>query len=224
MKNQLLITLAMTTLAIADSQPPVGYLKAEDIVPEGTAPTLEWGIVHPSKDIDDLITIDDDDKVTTLKALHVDVYMVGTGVTSDGGKKQHETQAQIDLGGGYLPFFKGIGKDVTPSKALISKEVPSGTVINFQAYFSSKLGWKGNGSNEVIILKDDDAVPSELGQNGGQQLEDYLSLFIKAGKIDLGPFDYIYCAELTHTDSSSDGYDLQDSIVLVRFTELETLD
>ena len=37
----------------------------------------------------------------------------------------------------------------------------------------------------------------------------------------MGPFDLIYCVELTHTDKNSSGYDLQDCIVLLRFTEID---
>lgn len=215
----LTMTTVMATLAVADPQPPVGSLIAkEKIVISGKSPTLEWNVRHPSKNVDDLVRIDKNHNVQTKKKLRVDVYMLGTGITSDYGRTQHETQAAINLGNGYRTFFSGKGRDVTPSNILISNVIPAGTKISFKAFFED---WRDNTSPHVIILKDDDPLPTGLGRNNSVHYQNYLSMLIKNGKLDMGPSDIVYCAELTDTDTGSRGYDLQDSIVLLRFTEID---
>ena len=49
------------------------------------------------------------------------------------------------------------------------------------------------------------------------QLLSFCALTSKNGKLALGPLDVIYAAELTHSNSNHYGFDLQDTIILVRF-------
>ena len=222
MKTSISVTVlaaAMTTLVIGDPQPPVGTLTAKhNTVISGSLPTLTWSVTHPSRDIDNIVKIESDGDVVTKNKVRVDVYMLGTSVSTDFGQTQHEITTQIDLGSGYQDFFTGEGKDVVPSDVLISGVVPAGTKINFRAYFTE---WVDNKSEQVIVLKDDDTPPAQLVKNGAAYQQNYLSGLLRNSKLDMGPFDLIYCVELTHTDKNSSGYDLQDCIVLLRFTEID---
>ena len=222
MKTSISVTVlaaAMTTLVIGDPQPPVGTLTANHkTVISGKRPTLTWSVTHPSRDIDNIVTIKSNGDVVTKNQVRVEVYMLGTSVSTDYGQTQHEVTTQIDLGSGYQDFFTGKGKDVVPSDVLISDIIPAGTKINFRAYYTA---WIDNKSDQVIVLKDDDAPPAPLSKNGAAYQKNYLSGLLRNSKLDMGPFDLIYCAELTHTDKNSSGYDLQDCIVLLRFTEID---
>lgn len=212
--------MAMTaTTVLADPQPPVGTLTTEsDIVISGERPELVWNVRLPSRDVEDIVSIDKNHNVRTKRKVRVDVYMIGTGITSDYGKTQHETRTEIDLGEGYQSVFTGKGRDVRPSEVVISKVLAAGTQINFRTFFQN---WTYNTSKEVIILMDDDKLPKELGRDGGEYFHNYVNVLIKDGKMDMGPSDIIYCAELTDTDKKSYSYDLQDVVVLLRFTEME---
>jgi hypothetical protein len=212
--------IAITTASVpGDSQPPVGTLTAgSNIVITGERPELEWSVRLPSKDVEDIVRIDKNNNVSTKKKVRVDVYMIGTGITSDYGQTQHETRTEINLGSGFESVFTGKGRDVRPSQVLISRVLEAGTKITFRAFFQD---WIYNTSPEVVILLDDDKLPKELGRDGSEQFHNYLNVLVMDGKMDMGPSDLIYCAELTHTDKKSYGYDLQDLVVLLRFTEME---
>ena len=214
------ITSLITTHAYSDgTQPPTGSLSVnKNIVTQNEKPRLSWEIVHPTT-LEDVIEVGEDDEVEVLKKLKVDIYMVGTGVTSHQGSRQYTTISKVSFNhGAWQQIFKGKGKDVNPSEIQLTRILKKGDSIRFKAKYDT---WRNNESEEVIILTNGDAPPVGLGQNGGVDLEDYLSPYVKNGKLDLGPLDFIYCAELTHTNQNSSGYDLQDSIVLVRFTEVD---
>ena len=202
----------------AESKIPVGSLTVDkNLVQKDEKPRLTWNIIHPISELDEVISVDENDKITVLKDVKVDVYMVGTGVTSNSGRTQHTTKSHIGLGQGWEHVFTGKGDDVNPLKVLISRELEAGTKITFKANFKND---RENSSDEVILLRDGDSAPSGLGDNGGASLESYLKSYVEDGKLSLGTLDVIYCAELTHTDKNSSGYDLQDSIVLLRFSEV----
>ena len=216
--SAIVLAATMTTFVVGDPQPPAGTLTSSEItVITGNKPTLTWLVNHPSRDINDIVTIKSNGVIKTKKDVRVDVYMLGIGVASNNGLTQEVIQAKINLGGGYQHLFTGKGKDVSPTTALISNEVSEGTRIKFQASYTN---WRDHSSEHVIILKDDDAPPTELDPNNGTALEDYLSTLLKNDKLDMGPHDLIYCAELTHTNKGDSGYNYQDCIVLLRFTDL----
>ena len=215
-----LIGLALlTSSAISgDAKIPVGTLSVnKNLVEKDEKPLLTWNITHPISALDEVISVDGNDNISVLKDVKVDVYMVGTGVTSDGGSKQYTTQSYIGFGNGWEHVFTGKGDDVIPSVVHISKELSAGTKITFAAKFNN---YCYNHDDEVILLREGDSAPGGLGDNGGASLESYLKAYVEDGKLSLGDLDVIYCAELTHTDKGSNGYDLQDSIVLLRFSEV----
>jgi hypothetical protein len=215
-----LIALAAVCSALQaqDSKVPTGSLWSnKSVVEHKEKPKLSWNIQHPLGELDEVIEVDKNENVILQKDARVEVYMVGTGVTSNGGETQHTTVTHMSFGNGWEHLFTGKGDDVVPGKVLMSKDLSAGDVISFTAYFRD---WRDNSSDHVTILTDGDKPPTGLGQNGGVALETYLEGYVENGKLDLGPLDIIYCAELTHTNSKDSGYDLQDSIVLVRFIEL----
>lgn len=214
----LISCLCVTHIGAEENKIPKGTLSVnKNRVSKNEKPYLSWNIVHPAPVIDIISEITPEDEVIVKKKVRVDVYMVGTGVTSHNGTVQHETRTHINLGDGWLHVFTGVGRDVDPKVIRATKVLNPGDKITFRANYRD---WRYNSSDEVIALKNGDTPPTNLGQNGGVALEDYLAPYVKNGKLSLSPLDIIYCAELTHTNKNSSGYDIQDSIVLLRFTEI----
>ena len=51
-------------------------------------------------------------------------------------------------------------------------------------------------------------------------LESFIKPYLDAnGKVKIGPMDVIVFMELTHTNVNDPGYDLQDMVLLVTFTD-----
>jgi len=201
---------------------PTGQLHINSSrIKEGGKALLSWSVTHP-QELLDVVDIDPvTDTVVTTKKLIVKVSMIGTGVTSNNGTVQYKTWNSIKVGNeGWTEIFAGKGDDVDMSEVLYEREVPEGTEIKFAAYYDH---WVYNNDRRVRTFKNGDYPPTvAASSSGAKSAEEYLQPFIVDGKLALGNLDYIYAAELTHTDTSSSGYDLQDSIVLVRFIDPET--
>lgn len=199
---------------------PSGQLHINSsLIKEGGKALISWSITHP-QELEDVVEVDEDDNIVTKKKLTVQVSMIGTGVTSNNGNTQHTTVNQIKVGGGWIEIFKGKGDDVDMSEVLYEEEVEEGTKIEFRAKYDD---WRTNASEHVQTFVNGDYPPAfDASDSGVKSAEEYLQPFIVNGKLALGALDYIYAAELTHTNTSSNGYDLQDSIVLVRFIDEST--
>ena len=76
------------------------------------------------------------------------------------------------------------------------------------------------------MLKNGSDVPGvAAGHSDQESVADYLSGYINSetGKIQLAPNQVIYAAEVTHSDPDHEGYDMQDTILLVTLTPVETV-
>lgn len=205
---------------------PVGKLTVSATVVEpNVIPDLAWEITHPQS-ITDIVEIDEEEDIVTVgdKSLIVKVSMIGTGITSNRGKKQHESVSEIKFGSGpWEHVFTGKGSAVDQSEILIERELAPDTQIYFRSRFVKYPEWRNNYSDEVQVLVNGDSPPSNPSSGGvAISAEEYMKPYTIDGKLSLGPLDLIYAAELTHTNTSHSGYDMQDSIVLVTFSEVET--
>jgi hypothetical protein len=63
-----------------------------------------------------------------------------------------------------------------------------------------------------------DIPPSKIPDYNAPSLESFIRPYLDAsGRVKIGPMDVIIFMELTHTDESNVGYDLQDLVFLVTF-------
>ncbi len=221
-KLTLFTSLVLVTALTAGQEPaiPVGKLIVDhDLVLSGSIPKLEWQITHP-KSLEDILEIDSTtDEIETKTELIVKVSIIGVGITD--GRNEYAASSSIKFGNSpWQSIFSGYGSQVDPSVIHIEEKVPKGTKIQFAAYFDS---WNYNSDDTIKILKDGDTPPSYASGYADQSsAEEYIQPYMKDGKITLGPMDILYTAELTHKSTGHSGFDMQDTIVLVRFEEVAT--
>lgn len=231
MKTQKLLTLLSTTAALvtsihaAEPSIPIGKLHIDSTVVEpNVIPNLSWEITHPI-DITDIVDIDEEnDTITTTKKLIVKVSMIGTGITDRRGR-EYDSISEIKFGSGpWEHIFTGPGRAVDRTDILIEKNIASGINIQFRSRYAGYSEWRYNTSSEVQVLTNGQSPPLNPASNSNAKsaawyMKEHTT---EGGKLILGDLDLIYAAELTHTNTSSAGYDMQDSIVLLRFSDIET--
>ena len=207
-----------------DPAVPVGTLNVNQLtVREGVSPQLTWSINYPSE-VTTVVDIDpDDEEIVTKTKLRVQTYVIGVGITDQSGREYPAISYIHFSSSGWKHLFTGVGSAVDPEQLADDRIVNAGERIRFAAKLNqSDYSYHYNDSDNVRVLMHGDPPPSNsAGYDHQTSAEEYLRPYIKDGKLALGPLDIIYAAELTHTDQSHFGFDLQDTIVLVRFTKIE---
>lgn len=214
---------AITNQAFSQQEPaiPVGTLNVNShMVRQGIPPMLSWNIQYPMV-VEDVVDIDADDEITTKARLRVQVSVIGVGITDRYGREYRSKSYIHYSSSGWKHVFSGTGSEVNPTQIVDDRIVPPGETLRFAA----KLDMDGrsyfyNDSSNIRVLKNGDLPPTNTVAYGDHQTtaEAYLRPYISDGRLALGPLDVIYAAEVTHTNETSSGFDLQDTIVLVRFT------
>lgn len=220
---------------------PIGKLYIDsDIVMKDDTPILTWDTTHPQS-INDIVdvggaggasgssseevsnNVTEDDLVVAKKQLLVKVSMIGTGITDSHGNEYSSVTEMRFEGGDWEHVFTGPGAAVDVTEVLLEKVVNDGDTIEFRSRYVGYNQWRYHDSDEVQIFIDGDEPPKNPSSDDlATSAEEYMRPYTQDGKLVLGALDMIYAAELTHTDTSSAGYDMQDAIVMVRFTDLET--
>ncbi|NWK54425.1 hypothetical protein HW115_02300 [Verrucomicrobiaceae bacterium N1E253] len=225
MKHSSIILLAiasLSTVALAN-QSPTGQLTVDkSMVRKGGIPTLTWNIFHPIKQIEEVVDIDDNDEITAKKRLRVQVSVIGIGITD--GRNEYKSTSWLHFSSsGWKHVFEGYGSQVNTSQINIDRILEPGEKIKFAAryYWNSWQPYYYSNGDNVKALINGDQPPSKAGGYDQSSLNDYLRPYVKDGKLNLGELDIIYAAELTHTDQRASGFDMQDTIILLRFSEVE---
>lgn len=218
--------------AIAGDIPTGTISVSKAVLMEGEKPELSWSIEYPSTEL----PFEPETGEVTSK-VQVDISVIGIGITDGTNEYPSTTEMKFSSDSSWTTIFNGSGSDVVTSDILVSKTLEEGTTIQFRSKVNdivtkSKKGktsttsypYYYNNSSNVTILVDGSDVPGiEAGHSDQASVADFLAPYISSetGKITLGPKDVIYAAELTHSDSSSSGFDMQDTLILVRFTDVE---
>jgi hypothetical protein len=224
-------TCAFASHAMAQTSPsiPVGSLTAfPTIVQTGTKPTLTWSISYPSI-VQNYVTITNPATVTPKVNLVCDVRILGLGVTSfsNGRITYYRTRSQwrYNNSSTWTDIYDGIQTNsivqtqgIVRSNIAVTKDRP----MNFAGQYINGSTWQTlytslSGDN-VRTLKSGDTPPSNVPDYDAPSLESFLKPYLDAsGKVRIGPMDVIVFMELTHTDKSNIGYDLQDCVMLITF-------
>ena len=201
---------------------PTGQLDVNlAMVRQGVAPSLTWDIKYPTEVVD-IVEIPPTDEIIPKTKLRVKISMVGVGITDQRGT-QYAAKNHIKFGSGsWQTLFDGTGRDVKPNDILVDRIVEQGESIRFAARVNlSGYPYYYNQDSNITVLRDGDTPPSvAAGYDHQTPIASYLRPYVKQGKIALGPMDMIYVSELTHSNPSHSGYDMQDSIVLVQFEKI----
>ena len=219
-------TAALVTYSQAEVVPsiPIGKLFITSTVVEPfVKPNLSWEITHPINITDVVDIVEATDSVTTTTKVNVKVSMIGSGITDSSGN-QYDSISEIKFGSGpWEHIFTGPGRAVDRTHILVEKEIESGVSIEFRSRYKGNAQWRYNTSSEVQVLVSGQKPPANPSSDSlATSAEEYMQPYTKDGRLLLGALDLIYAAELTHTKTSDAGYDMQDSIVLVRFSDIET--
>ena len=160
----------------------------------------------------------------------MEVRVLGAGVTtsnSDGSNLSFvPTEAKISVAGGsYQRIFYGRNSDVDPTKVVYNTTVQPGQAVLFGGRYYYNNAWSTfyhstSGTLNVRTLVNGQVPPTTYPLHTAPTLENFLKPYLDAsGKVMIGPMDVIVFMELTHTDAQStqQGYDLQDMVLLVTF-------
>lgn len=206
---------------------PTGTLDVNKTwVRTGSKPQLTWNISFPNTEPD--IDITPEDKIIPRKRTMMEVRVVGAGFTS--GRTHPDLAVHSRIGGSnsWKRLFQGPDYSVQPSKVLQRQIVEAGTTIDFSAraqsgsssWYSSRNTLSEN--DTVIALRDGDKVPNytPVGQQG--TISSFLTQYIdKNNRVTIGPRDVIYLFECYATKPYSGGFDMQDVVLLVSFSDVD---
>ncbi|NQW99735.1 hypothetical protein HQ447_03685 [bacterium] len=226
----LAVCTLMPTRAQSQTTPtiPVGDLTAfPTVVQTGTKPTLTWSINYPSI-VENFVTVSPTGSVTPKENMICDIRVLGAGVTSqnsNGTITYYRTSGQIRYNGSnsWATIFDGKNTDTIVQQQGIIKtyNVTRNLVINFAGQYYNG-GWKTlytslSGTN-VRALVSGQTCPGNIPDYNAPSLESFLKPYLDSTKkVRIGPMDVIIIMELTHTDQSNVGYDLQDLVLLATF-------
>ena len=231
------VSAALTTIcalvpasSFAQTSPsvPVGSLTAfPTVVQTGTKPTLTWSINYPSV-VQDYVTIITPATVTPKINLLCDVRILGLGVTSLSNNTitYYRTRCQwkYNNSSSWADIYDGKQTDtVVKTQGLVktSISVTKDKPMTFagQYYNSSwQTLYTSTSGDNVRTLVSGQTPPSNVPDYNAPSLESFLKPYLDStGKVKIGPMDVIVFMELTHTDKTDIGYDLQDCVMLLTF-------
>ena len=222
------LTHTKTTVYGKPSAVTKGTLEVSKLLRKHVKPTVSWNLAV-SEGIEDLITFDSNGHLVPLRDLQASVTILGTGVTTPrhrGSYKSYDTKGRIKFGGKkWVTVHEGNEDEVIPGKIVYQTIAKQGKPIKFKAAFHTGYEWRPyrhQYSDEILTLIDGDRIPSNKPtQEAVTSAEEFLKPHLdEAGAISIGELDVIYVAELTHTDPTAPGYDLQDLIVHVSFSHI----
>jgi hypothetical protein len=210
---------------------PVGSLSANPLVVQaGTKPLLNWAITYPSV-VEDYVTVGGS-SVTPKQNLIADIRILGAGVTTITRYSTGKTTIVYERTAGKMRYngsstwttiFDGRQTDKIVQQQSIIKtiNVTKGQTISFGGQYCINGKWStffSSGSMNVRTLVNGSAPPANLPVYYALTLEDFIKPYLDAsGKVKIGPMDVIVFMELTSTDPSYFGYDIQDLVFLVTF-------
>jgi len=221
----LLMILVPTSRIPAEQDPfePVGTLAVNPMsVHEGVKPNLDWSIEYPETVLD-LVDIDDDDSITTKKDLRIDVRVVGAAWSD--GRHYYLVNSYLRIFGYWIHLFYGDLWDIDPSEILYSRVLDPNTRVDFAgrgheggSRWSSWMMTTYETPN-VQALVNGDSIPDYAPAYNQGNIASFLTQYVDdTGTIILGPYDVIYLFDFN--DYWSSGFDLQDLVIVVTFTEV----
>lgn len=208
---------------------PVGSLSAfPTVVQTGTKPTLTWSINYPSV-VENYVTVTPPGTVTPKQNLICEIRILGLGVTSysNGVITYYRTRGQMRYNGSttWTTIYDGKQTDTIVQQQGIVKSaftVNTNKAMNFAGQYYNGGAWQTlytslSGDN-VRTLVNGASCPTNIPDYNAPSLEQFIKPYLDSSKkVRIGPMDVIVFMELTHTDKTNIGYDLQDLAMLLTF-------
>lgn len=206
---------------------PTGTLDVNKTwVRTGSKPQLTWNISFPHSEPE--IDITPEDKIIPRKRTMMEVRVVGAGFTSGRTHPDLAVHSRVGSGNSWNRLFQGPDYTVKPSQVLQRQVVEAGTTIDFSAraqsgsssWYSARNTLTDNPT--VIALRDGDKVPDYTPVGSQGTISSFLTQYIdKNNRVTIGPRDVIYLFECYATKPYSGGFDMQDVVLLVSFSDVD---
>jgi hypothetical protein len=179
--------------------------------------------------VQDYVTVTPPSTVTPKINLLCDIRMLGLGVTSQGSNGSityYRTRGQWRYNGSttWADIYDGKQTDtIVQQQGLVKTGISVN--LNKPIYFAGQYynnGWQTlytslSGDN-VRTLVSGDSCPTNVPDYNAPSLATFLKPYLdSSNKVRIGPMDVIVFMELTHTDKTNIGYDLQDLAMLITF-------
>jgi len=220
-----LLSLGITCPSFADPDPytPVGTLLVNPVaVQTGIKPNLDWDIEYPEI-ITDLVIINPDSSVVPKKKLRMDVRVVGAAWSN--GQSYFDVDSYVRVSGQWIQLFYGKQYQINASSIRYSKVLNPGTRVDFAGRGNqggnSWSSWMmtTTTNHNVKALTNGSSIPDYAPAYNQGNIAGFLTQFVDStGRIILGPYDIIYLFDFNPYGQS--GFDLQDLVVVVTFTEV----
>ncbi len=220
----ILLLASLATPSMADDIPTGSLTIGNDVdaVVEGSRPQISWEINYPGPPVDE-------DLITTTET-NVSIQMLGTSIVVKGVKRFTNTEMSFSNESGWHHVFQGIDTDVNVNQVLVHKSLPENTQIGFRTQKETSSGgvssWRyfepsDTDNHHVKVLRDGTALPWVGEANSQRQIGDFLAAYLNEAQthVVLDDNQVIMAVEMGTTSPGDTGYDMQDVIVLLTFTE-----
>ncbi|MGJ8671926.1 hypothetical protein [Rubritalea sp.] len=191
---------------------------------EDATPEISWNVNLAENTITDFLT--PGNNPVAKQDLYARITILGTGVTSsnrDGSYTSYQTKGMLKVGSNdWVTVHNGNEDAVEPGVIVYETIVREGEELQFKAAYKNG-SWKSfrstSNSDDILVLYKTDAIPTnKTADDAVKSAEDFLKPILNDdNSLKIGLMDMIYVCELTHTNTSDAGYDLQDLIVYVSY-------
>lgn len=235
------IPAALFAQAVAPAVPTGNLSVDANLVRAGGIPYLSWEVTYPTPVLD-VITINDDQSLTTKKPVTMEVRVLGVAFQS--GKQLLPARIHTKVGNGkWTQRFIGGASQVNPNNPVLTTTVPANTRLDFRFQAASQKSTNGNpnftkadhwswnypvvettsvqANSKVIARPDGAPVPSYAPAYDQGTITSFLRNYITPDgeAVKIGPRDVIYLTELSTASPSHWAFDMQDAVILVTFKD-----
>lgn len=216
--------LSINSAFAADLVIPTGTLAVDrTMVRVGSRSELDWQIQYPAG-VTEVIEIIPPNCIRPKKDLQMRVRVLGASF-------QETTTSFLPVevmwsknNSSWARTFYGNQLLVNAATVVLNTAVKKGDKINFGGRGYRDGAWlplynTNAVTNNLVLLKNGDKVPSTVPALNGGNIESFLKPYLLADKktVSIGNRDVILLMELGQTNTSNSGFDLQDLVVLVTF-------
>ncbi|RYD46932.1 MAG: hypothetical protein EOP83_28850, partial [Verrucomicrobiaceae bacterium] len=208
----------------ADLDAPRGTLAIDrDLVRVGMKSQLSWQIEYPAP-ITSVVDIVPPNVIKPKKDMKMKVRVLGASFQETITSFLPVEVQWSKNSATWSRIYYGLQTNVLPSIPVLQTTVKAGDTINFGGRGYRDRSWlplynTAQTTNNLVMLKNGDRVPSTVPALNGSSIESFLKPYMDTvtKKVKIGDRDLILLMELGQTNTSNSGFDLQDLVVLVTF-------
>lgn len=211
----------------ADNDVPRGTLTVDrDLIRVGAKSQLNWNITYPAQ-AKDLVTKDPNGNCTTKTKVRMKVRVLAAAFGND--TRYCQVDGRIIVNGKSVTIFTGTQPNVNPSRVVYDQIVPKGQKISVTGYAydtytkptTTYTCTTTKSDKSVVALFDGEALPAhQASMYPNMQLNaaDYIANYMdSSNRARIGTNQVIFLGDFN--PYGSEGYDLNDYVIIVTLTE-----